>query len=1179
MPSKAFHEVFRCELMQVAERRRRQGQPASDAPPDPAAHSEENERKLQEHALRERLFGLSFSGGGIRSATFSLGVVQRLAEYRLLRHVDYLSTVSGGGYIGAWLEAWLLREGHSREGHLFTATKVFDTVEPQLVPNRQIEATAERPPLKPGIVVDSEPEPIHHLRQYSRYLSPKFGFFTADSWTLVATYLRNLLLNQALLFFCALAAVLVTRCIVWFFASPGEDWVRIAAVIVTALCSVSAVLTLALQLERRGRQTPGSSSPIGIGGTHALILFPSLVAALLIAWMYSSNETGIPAPSLFSRTDLRIPVADFWEFLRPENDSLKKAARGQVPWPAAFALAVVFGGIYAATHIVALIVSLLRSHRLLELFRLNTVREIVAGLASGALVGLLLVVLLAKFVWPHLGTPASPSIVATIGPPLVQLAFLLGSFAQTGLLGSSLSEPQREYWSRISAWTLIYAVVWLGIFGLTLGGQFAYYWLVDYFHQHAATIKWGSIAAWFFSGALGALSGRSRLTRDGGGNRVLEWATGLIPYVFMAGLAVFMSVMTTELLTDSPRDDRGPILPQIWVVMNGFGTETFLWLTGITLVGIVILSSCVDVNLFSLHALYANRLVRCYLGASRYKVQWDSTGSNGAPTGVSGPARQVDPMTGMDSADDLPLRALCIEPLCHCGHQPPAVTGLRYHGPFPIINTALNLVGGSELAWQDRKAESFVLTPLHCGSETTGYALLDQYSDEHLTLGRAMAISGAAASPNMGYHSSPAVTALMAAFNMRLGWWLQNPNYEWHRGTFRRGWQASGPGPGSWLLRELFGMTNDRTDFVYLSDGGHFENLGVYELVRRRCKFVIACDAGADPTYCFDDLAAAIRKCRTDFGVQIDIDVDDLRLSVSNKRNPCHCVVGKIRYSEVHGPGVQSADGGNDNDGILVYIKASLTGDEPADVLEYASAYPKFPQESTVDQFFNESQFESYRALGYHIAGKVLLERCGDIQFLGAEVAKGNIAGLFEELHHEWTPQPASSDRDFFRSVDNYLAIQDALRTDPNLAALSRDIYSQIFQRMAADAVTPNSAASGSTAPNSAASNSASDGEAAPPCPTSPPTPAELHMVLRLLQVMEVAFYQVGLDNYDDHALNLGWVDILRRWGRSGVVRKYWEHVKPEFSRRFQRYFERIYCDANVSQSGPEPSQQTDRAI
>jgi hypothetical protein len=229
-----------------------------------------------------------------------------------------------------------------------------------------------------------------------------------------------------------------------------------------------------------------------------------------------------------------------------------------------------------------------------------------------------------------------------------------------------------------------------------------------------------------------------------------------------------------------------------------------------------------------------------------------------------------------------------------------------------------------------------------------------------------MAISGAAVSPNMGYNSSPGVSFLMTLFNVRLGWWLGNPRsgniHYWY------------PGPGFPLrpfFMEMFGLTSENEPWVYLSDGGHFENLGLYEMIRRRCRLIVVSDAGCDPNYQFDDLGNALRKIWIDLGVRIDfIGLDRLKKRFKRRPTPAtnqpYWAVGRIRYRDADFGGVAGADG------LLLYIKAGLHGTECMDVLSYASVHLDFPHESTVNQFFTESQFESYRALGYEIAYKAL---------------------------------------------------------------------------------------------------------------------------------------------------------------------------------------------------------------
>jgi hypothetical protein len=158
-----------------------------------------------------------------------------------------------------------------------------------------------------------------------------------------------------------------------------------------------------------------------------------------------------------------------------------------------------------------------------------------------------------------------------------------------------------------------------------------------------------------------------------------------------------------------------------------------------------------------------------------------------------------------------------------------------------------------------------------------------------------------------------------------------------------------------YLLKELLASTSDRSEYVYLSDGGHFENLAIYELIRRKCKFIIACDGDADGAVTFGDLGNAIRKCRSDFGVEIDIDVSKLHRDPNTGFATAHGAVGTIKY-----PGSDTEE----NRGHILYIKPAITPDLSRDVLAYRDGNPPFPYQTTADQWFDESQFESYRKLG-----------------------------------------------------------------------------------------------------------------------------------------------------------------------------------------------------------------------
>jgi hypothetical protein len=205
---------------------------------------------------------------------------------------------------------------------------------------------------------------------------------------------------------------------------------------------------------------------------------------------------------------------------------------------------------------------------------------------------------------------------------------------------------------------------------------------------------------------------------------------------------------------------------------------------------------------------------------------------------------------------------------------------------------------------------------------------------------------------------------LMALGGARLGWWLSNPaKEEWWRGQGKR-WQFSSDTPLlTTLYKEISSEANEEGEKIYLSDGGHFENLGIYELVRRRCALIVASDAGEDHLFNFDDLANAIHKIRVDFGVEIEIDVSELRpdkipgddgaeeFSAKNRFSSKNFVIGKVKYASS-----AKTEFKNEKDGVLIYIKSSL----PA-------LHNQFPHESTFDQWFSEDQFEAYRQIGYLI--------------------------------------------------------------------------------------------------------------------------------------------------------------------------------------------------------------------
>ena len=251
------------------------------------------------------------------------------------------------------------------------------------------------------------------------------------------------------------------------------------------------------------------------------------------------------------------------------------------------------------------------------------------------------------------------------------------------------------------------------------------------------------------------------------------------------------------------------------------------------------------------------------------------------------------------------------------------------------------------------------------------------YSDpKGPTVGQAMAISGAAASPNAGYSTSGPMAFLLTIFDARLGWWLGNPRW---KDASRR------PGPSfalEYLLAELLANTTARTRFVNLSDGGHFDNLGSTSWCAGAAATSSSATASRTAALTFGSLGGAVRKCRADFGVEIDIDPKPIKLT--NGRSTAHCVIGTILYPELDPTarvpmcrterqlgterGIRQGEAGHEVCARLAAVsQVEPDGQRAGRRAAYQSENPTFPHQSTGDQFFTESQFESYRRLGLHI--------------------------------------------------------------------------------------------------------------------------------------------------------------------------------------------------------------------
>lgn len=924
-------EVLRAELVSI------RGWDLPEPPRSP--HDREALKELHRTIARPPdgapLSALCLSGGGIRSATFNLGVLQGLARAGVLASFDYVSTVSGGGYVGSWLQAWIARE--RERGERDPVRKVLDAL------CRPGRTPAEIASEAPGGVLDPlepEPKPVDRLREFSNYLTPRKGLFSGDTWAVASTVARNLLLNWLVIVPVIAAALMIPQAAYVIAASRGYGaifggaWVTAASWAALLIGFVSSVATNWMRTERRGKEfDPDRARRAGErrreqGRRQAFVLATAgaafLAAALFVLatlWAHEPREA--------------IPGLGPWH----EQPGLWGRALRALTWtvglPVAGAAVARFGRFLLAGE---------------RLPWKAIAWELVALLVSGGLAALALAWLIDE---PWRAMQARPQLFTVVALPILLVLYVLARALFVALVsrvedtapGTLGDDAEREWWARMTGRLLTAAAGWAALSGIVLLGTWV---LADNWREAYESLS--RVRSWIAAvgGAAGAVAGflgKSGETSSGraGGAQASgkkELVLALAAPVAVVCVLILVAAGTAWLgrAVNNIENECFLLVPPLDECTaeesNGMELLRFLGVAGaLALLGWGA-GWFVNVNRFSLHALYRNRLARAFLGASN-------------------PDRRPNPITGFDPEDSgLHLASLRAAD----GHA----------RLFPIVNVTLNLLRDERLAVQERQAESFSMTPLFCGNFYEGYRPTESYGGPGgVTLATAMAVSGAAANPNMGYVSSPPLTFLMGLLNARLGIWLANPNDNGDA-------VVSSPGPrhATWhLLREMLGETTRYSRYVNLSDGGHFDNLGLYEVVLRRCRLVVVSDAGCDPRSGFGDLGSAIRKIRIDFGIPIRFQ-KEIRLRPRKEDGELpgeglHCAVGEICY--------EAADGAGAPPGTLIYLKPTLApfaGETvPYDVQAYASASTAFPHESTVDQWFSESQFESYRALGAYLVG------------------------------------------------------------------------------------------------------------------------------------------------------------------------------------------------------------------
>jgi hypothetical protein len=899
-------------------------------------------------ALPDHRVGLAFSGGGIRSATFCLGVVQALAAHRLLRRFDYLSTVSGGGYLGSFLGALICRTGLRKEDvvvglgpeevkkRLADAqgrSEVLEVVRERVrmkvrvplgdTPAEKAERLARLsfvPGPKPedidldqetavarvtaaggaaiddveAVLADPHSTVIDWLRENGRYLSPNGG---GDELLAAATYLRNLVAVQVVL------------------ASLG-------LLILSVLAVVRAMAGRWIDLE--GSQFSHLTWRLWWSPYLVLAGAVFVVLAVPLGWAYWSCPRDQRPPG----------TAGFFSQTLPFLSILATAGT---------MVAIGLGTV----------------------MRVPLAVQLLAGLIGGVTIVLLV-----------------------------------------GLRAVALLRPTRSYWkiarNRLTIAlrnALVLSAVIAAIAFVDSLGQTLYIWVI----AHDGVGPGRSLASVTGVVALAAAAKKlvGLLPKKGDARPRLPVAllAGLCAAVLLlAGLAVLSAgVHAVAWLGHPPLGDPWHQLAGGWPrgdTATGMSRRALAWLLGIAAILFGMIAPDVKfINLSSELSLYAGRLVRSYLGASN-------------PRRAEGANKRI---TETIEGDDLPYAAYS-----------PDGGG----GPLHLVNVTVNQTvdGESQIEQRDRKGLPMVVGPHGLSAGVRSHALWEEGREkiravhtegqpefhllardastealavERLTIGEWVAVSGAAFSTGLGARTSIGLSALLALLNVRLGYWWDSQIHPGDRA------QRATPAPAERLAAAISHVFPVQSHLVqemlarfhgpgrqrwYLTDGGHFENTAVYELIRRRLPFIVACDCGEDAGYDFEDLAALVRKARTDFSADIRFlgskEIDDLVGDTPLRRlvgtldelrprkdedhpvpvSAAHATLARVEYHE------HPSAAAFPRRSVILFIKPTLVGGERRDIIQYKSAHGSFPQESTVDQYFDEAQWESYRALGHHVA-------------------------------------------------------------------------------------------------------------------------------------------------------------------------------------------------------------------
>lgn len=844
--------------------------------------------KNRPEASRENLTGLALSGGGIRSATFCLGVIQSLVKDDLFKRFDYLSTVSGGGYIGSSI-TWLTSEAARQAAHEDGKTVDFGCVS-----NNFPYGSAD--PTQP----DSKDIPQHqamlkYLRQHGNYLVPGNGISIKSG---IAVVLRGIIVNL-LVWLPILSAIFFG--LFWMGHSPGNWFNQLADPIIS--------------------NTPW----VGVWSDFTSFSF----FASAMAETFPKNSAA-------------------------KSDFLKQV----YVFRQTFQLFFVFAGLFVVYAAVYSFATWFNPKAGNSRYALRRGVET----ASGAIIWTLLILIVVgtiPMVW--VWVESTGGITAALAGAVTGA----WGYLKSGNKGAKGSGIPIGIIAPVGAILLLFGVVLISfsianyVFTQIIASISDPNFRAD---DILAVVKAGVISV------VAILVGMACWSEERRGVPLTVFFL-LGPALFTCGAVLydFMSYLSQGALNTTLQDPKFKLLMYFYLAI----------------LLAVALGFIVNLNYMTVHRYYRDRLMETFLPNIKRALA-NITGRAGAADQA-----HIPNLWRYSRPEESVIQSVArrFTHLFGSEDPPPRVTGSP-RSPYHIVNTNVMLVNSKKVRrYRMRGGDNFIFSPLYSGSNATGWRLTKDYLGGSLTLATAMAISGAAANPNtgvggVGLTRNPAVSVLMGLLDIRLGYWVRRPR-KVH--SIRSRPNHFHPGFWEFINKGL----KENSQFLQLSDGGHFENLGLYELIRRRLKLIVCCDAGADSNTSFSDFQVTLRRIKADFGAEIKFDGNNKPRTLVPHRDAGYPagakmadrghIVGTITYS----------DG---NTGTLILIKTTLVPDLRLQVLGYKSANPTFPDQTTADQFFDEEQFEAYRELGYVIGSRMIEDAKLEQKLKSAESWSGTIS-------------------------------------------------------------------------------------------------------------------------------------------------------------------------------------------